>query len=410
MSAATAGRRRIGALRPLARAAATGRTPSAPSPGLRALLLALVAWLRWLPASLHGVHRPTRPDLGPWLARFGALRAAFDGALAPVSLRLALAARLPSWLAANAAAAAWRLALLAAMLVLAAPPPALAAEARLPDGTLAVPPLARVTDTTGTLSAGQRQALEAKLADFEARRGTQIAIVMVGSTQPEPIADFAQRLGDAWKIGRHDVGDGLLIVVAKDDRRVWIAVAKALEGAVPDLAAARVIREQITPRFRQGDFAGGLSAGLDALFRLIEGEGLPAPAAATARGAAEPPAIEVLFPLVAFGAGVAVMLRRLLGAPGALLGAAGTGAVAGWMVASIGLGVIAAVVALIIALSAHGGGGGRVIGGRRGGVFVPGGFGGGWSGGGGGWSRGGGGGWSSGGGGNFGGGGAGGSW
>src|SRR5512137_1083048 len=165
--------------------------------------------------------------------------------------------------------------LLAALALL--PLVAAGADARLPDGTLAVPPLARVTDTTGTLDAGQKQALEAKLAAFEKARGTQIAVVMVGSTQPEPVSDFAQRIGDAWKIGRHEVGDGLLVVVAKDDRRVWIAVAKTLEGAVPDLAAARVIREQITPRFRQGDFAGGIGAGLDSLFRLVEGEGLPEP-------------------------------------------------------------------------------------------------------------------------------------
>ncbi len=282
---------------------------------------------------------------------------------------------------------------------------AYATEPRLPDGTLAIPALARVTDTTGTLSAAQRQALEAKLADFEARRGTQIAIVIVSSTQPEPISDFAQRLGDAWKIGRHDVGDGLLIVVAKDDRRVWIAVAKALEGAVPDLAAARVIREQITPRFRQGDFAGGLDAGLTALFRLIEGEGLPVPAAPPGSDASAP-AIEMLAPLVVVGAGVALMLRGLLGAKGTLIGATGTGVVAGWLLSSVGLGVLAALMALIFALAARGGGGGRVIGGRRGGVFIPGGFGGGSRGGG--WS--GGGGWSSGGGGNFGGGGAGGSW
>ena len=293
--------------------------------------------------------------------------------------------------------------LLAALLALLAF--AALAQQRLPDGTLAIPPLARVTDQTGTLSAAEREALESKLAAFERSRGTQIAVVMVGSTAPEPIADFAQRIGDAWKIGRADVGDGLLIVIAKDDRRVWIAVAKALEGAVPDLAAARVIREQITPRFRQGDFAGGIGAGLDALFRLIEGEALPAPAATQADGA-RPPDIETLMPLVVTGAGIAFMLRRLLGAIGALIGAAGTGVVAGWLLSSLGIGVLAAVVALIIALAAGNSGGGRVIGGRRGGVFVPGGFGGG----GGGWSGGRGGGWSSGGGGNFGGGGAGGSW
>jgi uncharacterized protein len=277
---------------------------------------------------------------------------------------------------------------------------AAAADPRLPDGTLAVPPLARVTDSTGTLSAAERQALEDKLAAFEAARGTQIAIVIVASTAPEPIADFAQRIGDAWKIGRAEVGDGLLIVVAKDDRRIWIAVAKALEGAIPDLAAARVIREQIAPRFKQGDFAGGLAAGLDALFRLIEGEALPPPAAAE-RGAG---IVERLVPIIMVGVAAVAFLRLVLGVPGALLAGGGAGLVAGWVMKSLALGFVVAVVALVIALAARPGGGGRVVGGRRGGVFVPGGFGGprggGWSGGG----------WSSGGGGNFGGGGAGGRW
>jgi uncharacterized protein len=288
-----------------------------------------------------------------------------------------------------------------------------AADPRLPDGTLAVPPLARVTDTTGTLNASQRQSLEAKLAAFESARGTQIAIVMVGTTQPEPISDFAQRIGDAWKIGRAEVGDGLLIVVAKDDRRVWIAVAKTLEGAIPDLAAARVIREQITPRFRQGDFAGGIGAGLDSIFRLIEGEALPAPST-TPTGEISASGLEMLLPFIMMGVVFAVLMRTMFGVPGAFVAGVGTGAVSGWLLSSLMLGIVAGVAALVIGLASRsggGGGGGRVAGGRRGGgtVFLPGGYGGGggWSGGGG---RSGGGGWSSGGGGNFGGGGAGGSW
>ena len=294
--------------------------------------------------------------------------------------------------------------LLAAALLL--PAAVLAADARLPDGTLAVPPLARVTDTTGTLNAGQRQILEGKLGAFETARGTQIAIVMVGSTQPEPIADFAQRIGEAWKIGRAEVGDGLLIVVAKDDRRVWIAVAKSLEGAVPDLAAARVIREQITPRFKQGDFAGGLAAGLESLFMLIQGEGLPAPEAAPRSSAGEgKDLVALLAPFVIIGVIVAALLRKLFGVKGAFVAGAGVGTVAGWILASLKLGLIAGVAAFVFSLFSGAARGGRVLGGRRGGVFVPGGFGGG-----GGWSGGGGGGWSSGGGGNFGGGGAGGSW
>ena len=306
----------------------------------------------------------------------------------------------------SAFAAALRRAAVALLAVLALLPAAFGAEPRLADGTLALPSPARVTDTTGTLSAADRRALEDKLAAFEAARGTQIAVVIVGSTAPEPIADYAQRLGDAWKIGRATVGDGLLVVVAKDDRRIWIAVAKALEGAVPDLAAARVIREQITPRFRDGDFAGGLSAGLDALFRLVEGEGLPAPAADTRHVASHDPFGELL-PFVIVGIVVAGVLRMMLGAGGVLLAGGGTGAVAGWLLSSAKLGLVAAMIVFLLGLGV-GGGGGRVVGGRRGGVFVPGGFGGGGRSSGG-WSSGGGG-WSSGGGGNFGGGGAGGRW
>jgi len=301
-------------------------------------------------------------------------------------------------------AAALRRAAGALLALLAVLPAAFGAEPRLPDGTLALPPLARVTDGTGTLSAADRRALEDKLAAFEAARGTQIAVVIVGSTAPEPIADYAQRLGDAWKIGRAHVGDGLLVVVAKDDRRIWIAVAKALEGAVPDLAAARVIREQITPRFRDGDFTGGLTAGLDAVFRLIEGEGLPAPDAESKHVASQDP-FEELLPFIVVGVVAAGVLRMMLGTGGALLAGGGTGAVAGWLLSSAKLGLVAAIIVFVLGLGVGRGGGGRVVGGRRGGVFVPGGFGGGGSSGGG--SSGG---WSSGGGGNFGGGGAGGRW
>jgi len=177
---------------------------------------------------------------------------------------------------------------------------------------------------------------------------------------------------------------------------------------VPDNAAARVIREQITPRFRQGDFAGGIGAALDSIFRLIEGEGLPAPSGAPPQGAG-PDGIEMLLPFIMVGVLFAVMMRTLFGVPGAMLAGVGTGVVSGWMLSSLALGVLAGAAALLIGLAARSGGGGRVAGGRRGGtVFLPGGFGGG------GGSRGGGGfgggGWSSGGGGDFGGGGAGGSW
>jgi uncharacterized protein len=147
-------------------------------------------------------------------------------------------------------------------------------------GVLAVPPLdARVMDQSGTLSGAQRQLLEGKLAAFEASHGTQIVILMVPTTQPEDIAAYANRVFNTWKPGRQGIGDGLLIVVAKQDRKVRIEVGRALEGAVPDLAAKRVIDEVLTPHFRQGDFAGGLAQASEQLMALVRGEALPAPAA-----------------------------------------------------------------------------------------------------------------------------------
>jgi uncharacterized protein len=131
---------------------------------------------------------------------------------------------------------------------------------------LPVPALtAQVIDQTATLDDAQRTALAAKLADIEQQTGSQIVVLLVPSTAPEDIAAYSQRIADTWKIGRRDIGDGLLIVVAKNDRRVRIEVAKALEGAIPDLAAKRVIDAHITPAFRAGDYAGGLNAAVDQL-------------------------------------------------------------------------------------------------------------------------------------------------
>lgn len=284
---------------------------------------------------------------------------------------------------------------------------------------VSVPPLtARVMDQTGRLAVADVAALEQQLMAFEQQRGTQIVVLLVPSTAPEDIADFTQRLGDAWKIGRPEVGDGLLLVVALNDRRLRIAPAKALEGAVPDLAAKRIIDQVITPAFRQGDVAGGLRAGLNHLQARIEGEALPLPEPGTQRSqkvgvvGADWLDLAVLFifavPLVA------AVLRRVLGQRlGALAAGAAAGVLAWIMTGLLWLGVMAALLGLLTALfmqalpsAAVRRSQGRV---GRGG---PGGFPG-WDedgrGGHGGWG-GSGGGFSSGGGGNFGGGGASGSW
>ncbi|MEO5845193.1 MAG: TPM domain-containing protein, partial [Caldimonas sp.] len=139
----------------------------------------------------------------------------------------------------------------------------------------------RVIDQTSTLTPAQVQALSAKLAAIETERGAQIVVLIVATARPEDIASFAQRVGSSWKLGRKEIGDGLLLTVAKNDRDVDIRVAATLQGAIPDVAAGRIIREQILPAFKAGDFAGGLNVAVDRLGALVAGEKLPAPRAET---------------------------------------------------------------------------------------------------------------------------------
>ena len=258
----------------------------------------------------------------------------------------------------------------------------------------------RVVDLAGLLSSAERAGLEKKLADFESQSGSQIVVLTLRSTAPEDIASYAQRVGDAWKIGRRKVGDGLLVVVAKDDRRVWIAPAKALEGAVPDLAAKKIIDRSITPAFKKGDYAAGLDAGVDGLIARIRGEDLPAPRTLDSN------AISWENLSLFFFVGVPVVGGLLTGVLGRKLGAlataGATGALAGWLSTSVLLGGLAGLIALVmVGLLGIGSSGGR---GGRGGPPVI------WGGGGGGGFSSRGGGFSSGGGGDFGGGGAGGKW
>jgi uncharacterized protein len=307
-----------------------------------------------------------------------------------------------------------RLALAALLLALLAP-----AGAQQP---LPVPALtARVMDQTATLTPEQRAALEAKLAAFEAQAGSQLVVLMVPTTQPEDIASYAQRVGETWKLGRREVGDGLLIVVAKDDRRVWIATAKALEGAIPDLAAKRVIDGAIRPAFRANDYAGGLNAAVDQLTNLIRGEQLPMPQrddrwrGGGGEGAGDAGGLDLTTLAMFFFVAVPILGAVLTGALGRKLGSLATAGAAGgvgfWLSASllIGLGV-GLIALLLVGLFGVGAAGRTMSSGRRGrgGVLPPiiwGGGGGGWGGG-----FGGGGGFGSGGGGDFGGGGAGGDW
>lgn len=281
----------------------------------------------------------------------------------------------------------------------------LAHAAALAQGLQPVPELrARVIDRSATLDAAQLRALEAKLAAFEAERGSQIVVLLLPTTAPEDIAAYAWRVADAWKIGRREIGDGILLVVAKDDRKVRIEVARALEGAVPDLAAYRIIDRLITPAFRAGDFAAGLDAGVEGLMALIRGEDLPLPARQDTGGDF---AFEDLaaFLFVA----VPVLGSILIGVFGRKLGAIATGGaigvvaklITGSLVLAGIAGVIAAVFALVLATGASGRGGGSGGFHRGSGPVI-------WGGGRGGSGRGGG--FRSGGGGSFGGGGASGGW
>ncbi len=279
-------------------------------------------------------------------------------------------------------------------------------------GVLPLPELrARVTDQTGTLDAASMASLEARLASFEAQRGTQIAVVLVATTQPEDIADYTQRLGDAWKIGRREVGDGVLFVIAKDDRRLRIAPAKSLEGAIPDVMARRIIDQAVTPAFRRGDYAGGVAAGVDQIIARVTGENLPLPEADAPSNTGSIDPIEILVFLVFMVPIISGVLRSLFGNKlGTMLTGIGAGGLA-WMLTTVmwiavGAGLLAMLAALFFQMfpSTRSSGRGRGGGGSWGG-------GGGWSGGGGFGGGGmGGGGFSSGGGGSFGGGGASGSW
>ncbi|HYG54432.1 MAG TPA: TPM domain-containing protein [Burkholderiales bacterium] len=263
---------------------------------------------------------------------------------------------------------------------------------------VAVPPLkARVNDLTGTLTREQAAALEQMLQAFETRKGSQIAVLMLPTTKGEPIEQFALRVAEQWKIGRKKVDDGAILVVAKDDRALRIEVGYGLEGALNDATAKRIISEVIVPRFREGDFYGGINAGVDRMIRVIDGEALPAPAAAAPRvegGLGQSLPILLVAALV-----VGTVLRGIFGR---FFGSAAAGGAVGFiawlLVGGLAVAVLAGFLAFVFTLV---GGGGRR---RYGGVF-PGGFGhygGGWSGGGGGGF--------SGGGGSFGGGGASGRW
>lgn len=243
---------------------------------------------------------------------------------------------------------------------------------------VAIPALkTHVTDLTQTLTSEQQNQLEAKLSAFEQQSGSQVAVLMVPSTQPEDIAQYSIRVVDAWKLGREKPDDGLLILVAKNDHKMRIEVGYGLEGAIPDLTAKRVITEVMAPSFKQNDFYGGINNATDKLIALISGEQLPAPNKQVAGNNG----FENILPILLFGGLVlGGILRAIFGNffGGALNGGA-IGMLAwllgGGIFAAILFGLLAFVFTLIgpVGLSQMGGGFGS---GRSGGGGFSGGGGG----------------------------------
>jgi uncharacterized protein len=272
-----------------------------------------------------------------------------------------------------------------------------------------VPPLTgRVIDRTGTLTASQKAALEQTLQTFEARKGSQVAVLIVPSSAPETIEQYSMRVAEQWKLGRKNVDDGAILVVAKDDRALRIEVGYGLEGVLNDATSMRIISDIIVPRFQQGDFYGGITAGIDRILRVIDGEPLPEPKGKPSGSTGNFRQVVPILFILAFVVGS--VLHAVLGRfPGALVTGGGVAVVA-WLIAGVvSIALIAGVIAFFFTLLG-GGMSGRGLGGGLGGFGGGlGGFGGGFGGGGfggGGFSGGG----FSGGGGGFGGGGATGRW
>ena len=275
---------------------------------------------------------------------------------------------------------------------------------------VAVPPLVgRVVDTTGTLSASDVAAQSQRLLDFQKRKGSQIAVLIVPTTAPETIEQYSLRAAETWKIGRKKIDDGALLVIAKNDHRLRIEVGYGLEGALTDVTARRIIDEVIVPRFKAGDFTGGIAAGLTRMIGVVDGERLPAPKPEASHGP-EPDwnALSSFLPFALFGAlFVGSFLRALFGTLAGSVVSGGVVAVIAWLVvgsliAAVALGGLAFLIVLIADAF-------QTVGpSRRGGYSDSSSS---WGGGGGGWSSGGSGSSDSGGGGgSFGGGGASGSW
>ena len=265
---------------------------------------------------------------------------------------------------------------------------------------VAVPALTgHVIDQTGTLDAQQKAALEQSLSALEARKGSQVAVLLVATTAPQDIEQYALRVAEQWKLGRKKIDDGAILVVAKADRAVRIEVGYGLEGALNDATAKRIISETLLPRFRQQDYFGGISAGVDQITHVIDGESLPAPAGRANVGMGD---LRQFTPVLFIGAWLlSGLLRGMFGRVGGAVTTGGAiGLLAWWMAGAISIALFAGFIALVLSLIGIG------VGGRSIGYYGGGSVGGSGGSGRGGWGGGG----FSGGGGGFGGGGASGRW
>ena len=216
---------------------------------------------------------------------------------------------------------------------------------------VAVPPLSgQVVDQTGTLSAGDIASLTQTLRDLETRKGSQVAVLIVPTTDGEAIEQYALRVAEAWKVGRKKIDDGALLVIAKNDRRLRIEVGYGLEGALTDVTTKRIIDEDITPKFKTGDFAGGVSAGTDRMVRVISGEKLPEPEPPHWQDSGLLSGIDPFNPFVL--AFVFIVGSALRAALGRLVGSAATGGFVGvlaWLfVGSLGVAAVVGVLAFLV--------------------------------------------------------------
>ncbi|HYE35932.1 YgcG family protein [Methylocaldum sp.] len=235
---------------------------------------------------------------------------------------------------------------------------------------VSVPPLqARVTDLTGTLKMDEKAGLESRLAAFETEKGSQVAVLLVPTTEPETIEQYSIRVVDAWKLGRKGIDDGVLILLAKQDRTVRIEVGRGLEGVIPDAVANRIVEDVMIPVFKQGDFYGGLSEGIDSLFALIRGEPLPAPT--RDRGVPDTD-VGGAFGLSILGGIFGGQILRFLFGP--FLGGLIAGVGAGALIAFFGLPILVSLIVGFFVFMAVMGGGRRL--GPGGWYGGPGGFGG----------------------------------